>query len=121
MPKHQLIKRKVIIIIDDYSASASEFIAIALKNNPNVTLVGRPTAGFTTANISMYLNNKKGIAIIPVAKVKANRSIAGKQIFNNEPIQPDKTTMYQPRPSYTSSKQEPLDKDFLAEVYKKVY
>lgn len=49
--KQQLYRGKVIVLINEETQSHAEFTAMAFQTNPNVTLVGSPTAG-ADGNIS---------------------------------------------------------------------
>ncbi len=114
-------QRKVIVIMNEHTASAAEILIIALKNNPNVITVGRSSAGYTTSNGGKaFGRNKEYDFVYPVTYFKLNKKLNNKYIFNNQSIQPDIVTMYKPLNDYHSIKQEPLDQDFLEEMNEKV-
>ena len=63
----------VIVIISNKTASSGEFVALALERQPNVHLIGQPSAGFATANISMELPNKLGYYALTVGDYFDNK------------------------------------------------
>lgn len=53
----------LVVLIDEYSASASEIVAGALKDHKRATLVGRKTFGKGSIQNIFYLNNKHALKL----------------------------------------------------------
>lgn len=67
---HHFLNRKILIITNEYTASAAEFAIIALKRNHNAETIGYPAAGYTTGNVGFKFGpSKKYVALIPYTKV----------------------------------------------------
>lgn len=115
----QLSSPKIYVITNEKTASAAEFAIIALKNNKNTKIIGYPTAGYTSINTLLKINHKAEVANITTGTVVSKTMIGGKRHFNNEPITPDKTTLYEPASTTThNSTKKPvsLDPDFIKEL-----
>lgn len=119
---HHFLNREILIITNEYTASAAEFAVIALKRNHNVKTIGYPTAGYITGTTGFKFGpSKKYVALIPNAKIITTSLIKGKKVFCNDPIIPDIQTLYRPINNSLSSKklkQTPLDRDFVKELKK---
>lgn len=77
--------RKIHIFVDDYSASASELLAMSLKEHlNNVTVIGKPTFGKGVCQ-QVYENKKEKVVIF---LVNSYWSVEGKNVLV-APIQPD--------------------------------
>lgn len=117
---HHFINRRVLIITNEYTASAAEFTIIALKRNHNVKTIGYPTGGYITSNTGFKFGpSKKYIALIPYARIISLKPINNKKIFSNDPIAPDIQTLYRPLNNFKyrrKIRQSPLDKDFIKEL-----
>jgi carboxyl-terminal processing protease len=87
---------KIAVLIGPKTASAGEFVTIALKHNPNVFTVGQETADFTTANVPLPLPNK-GILVLSVAHMVDYQSKA-----HRGPVVPDFEATAEQAPSRAS-------------------
>lgn len=119
----KLLNKQIYVITDQTTASAAEFTIIALAHNPRVTIVGRDTAGATSQNKTIIVGQHQAVAVITVGTITTSAPINGKQTFNNDPISPTFLPVYAPMPATDKAdytKQQPLDKDFLAELAAKI-
>ncbi|MCD2256984.1 hypothetical protein FHQ08_09635 [Lactobacillus sp. CC-MHH1034] len=76
----KLMKTKIAVLINNNTASAAEYVLLALKGNKNVKVFGAPTAGYTSSN-----TNYKKMTYPAGWLVDANKQ----KIYRNDPIQPD--------------------------------
>lgn len=73
---HHFINRRVLIITNEYTASAVEFTIIALKRNHNVKTIGYPTGGYLISNtILKFGPSNKFIALILYVKIMKKFSL----------------------------------------------
>lgn len=117
-PPKRLYFKHITVIVGEQTASAAEITIMALKRNPHVTLVGHPTAGYTSLNSGVYLNTGAA-AVLTIGTLKSAVKIHGQQLFNNQPLIPDVTTLYQPlAPAQTGHHRQSahLDPDFISEL-----
>ncbi|EIW14202.1 carboxyterminal processing proteinase, S41 family, membrane-anchored [Lactiplantibacillus pentosus KCA1] len=117
-PPKPLHFKHITVIVGEQTASAAEITLMALKRNPHVTLVGHPTAGYTSLNSGVYLNTGAA-AVLTIGTLRSTVKIHGQQFFNNQPLIPDVTTLYQPlAPARTGHHQQSgqLDPDFISEL-----
>lgn len=110
------LNKKVLVIMNRYTASSGEMAIIVLKQNPNCQIVGTESAGFTSANNLVSLKKDNWAAIITYASLYSPAAIHGRHHFNNEPLQRDVWTTQVPIANPTSWAQQPLDKGFLQEL-----
>ncbi len=71
-----------VVIISNKTASSGEFVALALARQPNVILIGQPSAGLATANIPIELPNKLGYYALTVGYYldKDNKPLLTEQV-----------------------------------------
>ncbi|EIB6796056.1 peptidase S41, partial [Enterococcus faecalis] len=83
--------KKVSVIISDRTASAAEVLTLALKNNPNVAVLGTPSAGYTSWNETVVLPNKDNPSNFWYMIYTAGyfETIKNNEVFNNTKIIPD--------------------------------
>ncbi len=74
-------KHKIAILIDHYTCSAGEAVAIAFSNAENTKLIGSKTCGRTTGNMPFTLSD--GAMLIVTTTTFANRD---KQVFGEKVI-----------------------------------
>ncbi|WP_125768690.1 S41 family peptidase [Lapidilactobacillus wuchangensis] len=119
VPVNKRLDKKVLVIMDKRTASAAEVAIIALKRNPLVKIIGRESTGRTSINKSQFIGRKKTVVTLTLGTIESEVPIGGKKSFNNQPLIPDVTTLYQPiSPAHGADyqKQEPLDEDFVQEL-----
>ena len=83
--KGKFSDKKVIILLNSGSASASEILAGALKDNNRVTLIGMPTLGKGVEQTVINLSDGATMHIV----FRRWLTPSGKQVTFEEPIQPD--------------------------------
>ncbi|NSR88329.1 peptidase S41 [Enterococcus faecalis] len=83
--------KKVSVIISDRTASAAEVLTLVLKTNPNVTVLGTPSAGYTSWNETAVLPNKDNPSNFWYMIYTAGyfETIKNHEVFNNTKIIPD--------------------------------
>ncbi|MGM0334147.1 S41 family peptidase [Enterococcus sp. AZ050] len=83
--------KKVSVIISDRTASAAEVLTLILKKNPNVTVLGTPSAGYTSWNETAILPNKDNPSNFWYMIYTAGyfETIKNREVFNNTKIFPD--------------------------------
>lgn len=83
--------KKISVIISDRTASAAEVLTLILKKNPNVTVLGTPSAGYTSWNETVVLPNKDNPSNFWYMIYTAGyfETIKNREVFNNTKIFPD--------------------------------
>lgn len=109
---------KIYLITNFQTVSAAEFTVIALKKNPQTTIIGYPTGGYTTTNRTIKLKHQAEVANITDGTIISPTALHGQKHFNNDPIKPDIASLYEPIPSFTQKikNNQRLDPEFVEEL-----
>ncbi|MFT8410362.1 MAG: S41 family peptidase [Schleiferilactobacillus perolens] len=79
---------KAAVLVSKRTASAAEFTALALRNNPKVKIFGTPTGGFLSGNVGQSYSYLGHTLIVSMTTSWAKDN-AGK-VYHEDPIYPDK-------------------------------
>jgi len=83
----KLLNKNIAILMDNYSASASEILISALKDKNDAHLIGRQTTGKGIGQLRIYRLGRKPLSITSI-KIKGLTNRTGD--YHNKGIEPDK-------------------------------
>lgn len=123
-PHKKLNFKKIVVVSNQRTASAAEVTLIALKRNKHTKIIGRPTTGLTSINRTIKIGPNSAAAVITVGTIDSPVPIHGQTHFNNDPIIPDRTTLYPPISPTKGADyidQQPFDPDFVDELLRYIH